>query len=71
MKKERVLVALKAWTGDIDSYDSLEEVCIQISGIPPKWSNWKTFRQIASSLGKMVEVDWKTFIHQFLWDGQD
>jgi hypothetical protein len=36
MKKEGVLVSLKAWTGDIDPYDSLEEVWIQMSGIPPQ-----------------------------------
>jgi hypothetical protein len=36
-------VSLKAWTGDIDPYDSLEEAWIQMSGIPSKWSNWKTY----------------------------
>jgi hypothetical protein len=28
-------VSLKAWTGDIDPYDSLDEMWIQISAIPP------------------------------------
>jgi hypothetical protein len=44
MKKEGVLVSLRAWTGDIDPYDVLEEVWVQFSGIPPKWSTWKTFQ---------------------------
>jgi hypothetical protein len=44
MKKVGVLVSLRACTGDIDPYDVLEEVWVQISGIPPKRSNWKTFQ---------------------------
>jgi hypothetical protein len=59
------LVSLKAGSGDIDPYDSLDEVWIQISGIPPKWSNWKTFRQISSSLGKLLEVDWNSLFTSF------
>jgi hypothetical protein len=56
MKNEGVLVSLKAWTSDIEPYDSLDDVWIHMSGIPPRWSNWRTFRQISSSLGKMLEV---------------
>jgi hypothetical protein len=36
MKKEGVLVSLKAWTSDIDPYDTLDEIWVQVSGIPPK-----------------------------------
>jgi hypothetical protein len=32
---------------------------------PPKWSNWKTFRQVASSLGKMMEMDWNSLFASF------
>jgi hypothetical protein len=35
LRKDGVLVSLKAWTGDIGPYDVLEEVWIQVSGIPP------------------------------------
>jgi hypothetical protein len=56
MKKEGVLASLGAWTSDIEPYDSLEEVWVQIGGIPPRWSSWRTLRQIASSLGKLLEV---------------
>jgi hypothetical protein len=52
MRKEGVLVSLKSWTGDVEPYDCLDEVWVQISGVPPKWSKWRIFRQIASSLGK-------------------
>jgi hypothetical protein len=48
---------LRDWAGDVEPYDVLDEIWVQIRGIPPKWSDWKTFNQIASSLGRMVEVD--------------
>jgi hypothetical protein len=40
-----------------ESYLSLEKIWVQISGVLPKWSIWRSLRQIASSLGKMVEID--------------
>jgi hypothetical protein len=51
---------LRAWAGDVEPYDVLDEIWVQIRGIPPKWSDWKTFNQITSSLGRMVEVDWNS-----------
>jgi hypothetical protein len=39
---------------------SLEKIWLQISGVQPKWSVRRSFRQIASSLGKMVEIDWNS-----------
>jgi hypothetical protein len=41
MKKVGVLVSLKAWTGDIDPYDSLEELWVQFNGIPPSGATGK------------------------------
>jgi hypothetical protein len=29
------LVSLKAWTGDVEPYEALEESWVQISGVPP------------------------------------
>jgi hypothetical protein len=52
LHKEGVLVSLSA-----DPYDALDDVWVQISGIPPKWSDWRTLRQVSSSLGKLLEVD--------------
>jgi hypothetical protein len=70
MKKDGVLVSLKAWNGEIEPYDTLEEIWVQISGIPPKWTNWRTLRQVASSLGKLLEVDWNSLFTSFLaWLG--
>jgi hypothetical protein len=34
MKKVGVLVSLKAWIGDIEPYDTLEEIRVQVSGTP-------------------------------------
>jgi hypothetical protein len=65
LKKEGVLVSLKAWSGDIEPYNSLDMVWVQIKGVHPKWSSWKCFRHITSSLGKMVEIDSNTLFSSF------
>jgi hypothetical protein len=39
---------------------------VQIRGIPPRWSEWVVFQQVASSLGKLTDVDWYSlFSNQF------
>jgi hypothetical protein len=43
MKKEGVLVSLKAWTGDIEPYDTLDEVWVEVGGIPTKWGQPEDF----------------------------
>jgi hypothetical protein len=65
LKKDGVLVSLWAWTGDIEPYDTLEEIWVQIRGIPPRRCNWKSFHQISSSLGRLVEVDWNSLFTSF------
>jgi hypothetical protein len=52
MRKEEVLVSLRAWNGDVEAYETLDEIWVQIRGVPPKWSNLKSFNHISSSLGK-------------------
>jgi hypothetical protein len=44
---------------------SLTEVWVQIKGIPPKWVDWHTVREVASGIGLMVEVDWHTLFNSF------
>jgi hypothetical protein len=57
LNKTRVMASLKSWNGDIEPISLLSEVWIQIRGIPPKWVDWWTIKDIASSLGMLVEVD--------------
>jgi hypothetical protein len=64
MNKIGILVSLRAWNGDIEHFDSLDEFWIQMSGVPPKWSTWKTL-QIATSLGNLLEVDWSSVSASF------
>lgn len=52
------VASIKPWNGDVEPISSLEEVWIQVKGIPPKWADWWTIRDVASSLGLLLEVDW-------------
>jgi hypothetical protein len=66
LSKEGVMASLKMWDGEIKPIGKLKEAWVQVRGIPPKWSEWGVFQQIASSLGKLVDVDWYSlFSHQF------
>jgi hypothetical protein len=44
LKKKGVLVLLRAWNGDIDPYDVLEEVWVQIRGVPPQVEQMEDFQ---------------------------
>jgi hypothetical protein len=39
-----VMASLKIWNGDIVPVGKLEEVWVQVKGIPPKWCDWETLR---------------------------
>jgi hypothetical protein len=66
MNKEGVMASLKAWDGKIQPVGRLKEAWVQIRGIPPRWSDWGVFQQVASSLGKLIDVDWYSlFSNQF------
>lgn len=58
LNKEGVMASLKAWDGEIKPIGRLVEAWVQVRGIPPKWSGWVVFQQIASSLGKLADIDW-------------
>jgi len=57
LEKGTVMASLKVWNGNIEPVSSLTEVWVQVRGVPPKWCDWVTFRQVASTIGKLVEVD--------------
>lgn len=60
-----VLASRKPWNGDVEPIGRLEEVWVQIKGIPPKWTDWWTIKDVASSLGLLAEVDWTTLFSTF------
>lgn len=65
LRKPRVKVEVLEWIREVDHYEELQEVWVQIRGIPPKWSSWSVFSQIVSSFGLMTEVDWSGIFKSF------
>lgn len=48
LRKEGVQVEVLEWIGDMQPYSELQEVWVQMKGIPPRWCHWRVFAQIAS-----------------------
>lgn len=65
LNKGTVVASLSVWDGDVEPIGRLVEVWVQIKGIPPKWVDWDTLREVASSIGLMVEVDWHSLFNSF------
>lgn len=65
LEKEGVLMSLKEWTGEVEPYAVLEEVWVQVKGVPPKWIDWLTLRQLGSTLGKLTDVDWNSLLTSY------
>lgn len=65
MNRPGVVGSLSVWTGEAEPIGSLVEVWIQIKGIPPNWVDWRSLCEVASSLGRMVEVDWQGLFNSF------
>lgn len=65
LRKEGVQVEVLEWIGDMQPYGVLQDVWVQMKGIPPRWCHWKVFAQIASGFGLMTDVDWATLFKSF------
>jgi hypothetical protein len=55
--KEGVSVSVKPWKGELEPFAELEEVWLQLIGIPPKWCEWGVFDQFASCYGLLEDID--------------
>lgn len=62
LNKEGVMASLKVWDGEIKPIGRLIEAWVQVRGIPPKWCEWNVFQQVASSLGKLADIDWYSLL---------
>lgn len=63
LRKVGVQVEVLEWIGDTEPYRELQEVWVQMKGIPLRWCHWKVFAQISSGFGLMINVDWATYWH--------
>lgn len=65
LRKGGVQVEVLEWMGDLTPYSVLQELWVQMTGIPPKYCHWRVFAQIASSFGLLMEVDWSSIFKSF------
>jgi hypothetical protein len=63
--KEGVVVSVKPWKGELEPYAELQEVWVQVRGIPPKWCIWVVLNQLASSYDLLEDVDWQGIFSSF------
>ncbi|KAG2615578.1 hypothetical protein PVAP13_3NG051100 [Panicum virgatum] len=65
LRKPGVQIEILEWVGEAVPLEELQDVWVQIRGIPPKWCDWSVFAQISSGFGLLLEVDWPTIFKSF------
>lgn len=59
------MASLSVWDGDVEPIGSLIEVWVNVKGIPPKWADWGSIREVVSSIGMIVDLDWQFLFNSF------
>lgn len=65
LKKKEVCVSFAKLNGEEEPFANLNEVWINVEGLPTKWCTWKIVYQVASSLGVLINIDWHTIFRSF------
>ncbi|KAM0920138.1 hypothetical protein ACQ4PT_007779 [Festuca glaucescens] len=60
LEADAVTVKIIAWDMEVAAMSELSELWVTVKGIPPKWCAWKTFAQVASVLGILMDIYWPT-----------
>ena len=65
LETDGVTVKIMDWDNEISAMSELTCVWVTIKGIPPKWCAWKTFAQVASVIGVLMDIDWPVLFKTF------